>query len=440
MTALDKVIHNGIVVTMDDAFRILRPGAVSVKAETIHRVWSPLPEEPLPQADEIIDANGGLIMPGLVNVHTHLPMSLFRGLADDLVLEQWLNEYIFPAEAKHITPESVNVGARLSIAEMLLGGTTTCCDGYFLVDKFAPVVRESGIRAVLGQGVVDFPVPGVPNPQNNVLHATAFVKQWLNQTDRIRPSIFCHAPYTCSKNTLKGAKRTANEHDVMFQIHVAETSSEVQECHHKYGASPVKYLHQLGLLDENTLLVHAVWVDAEDIQIIADSGAAVAHCPESNMKLASGIAPLPDFLKAEIPCGLGTDGCASNNDLSMFGEMHTAAIVHKAHRGDPTLLKAPAVVRLATIEGARALGLDRSIGSLEAGKQADVIIIDLNRPHLCPLYHPSSHLVYAACSADVRHVFIAGKQVVSNGQLLTIDLHATLSQARQWSLTIAGLC
>jgi 5-methylthioadenosine/S-adenosylhomocysteine deaminase len=436
MTRMDKVIHNGTVVTVDGAFRILTPGAVGIKDGVIHQVWSPDPRVEPPDAVEVIDAGGGLVMPGLVNTHSHLPMSLFRGLADDLLLDQWLNEHIFPAEAEHITPQSVVIGARLSVAEMLLSGTTTCCDGYFLVSDFAQSVQDSGIRAVLGQGVIDFPAPGVPDPTKNIAHAVDFVKKWQTSSGSIQPSIFCHSPYTCSDKTLRDAKSAANDLGVLFQFHVAETRFETQQCQAAHGCSPVKYLHRLGVLDDHTLMVHAVWVDADDIGIIRDSGAAVAHCPESNMKLASGIAPVPDFLNAGIPCGLGTDGCASNNDLSLFGEMHTAAIAHKAHRLDPTVMDAPTVVRMATIEGARALGMDHSIGSLEVGKQADVIILNSDCPHMTPLYHVPSHLVYAARGADVRHVLIGGQWVVRDGVLLTMNLPVVLSQARQMGRTI----
>ena len=438
MTRMDKVIHNATVVTVDETFRVLAPGAVSIKDGTIHRVWAPRPGQPLPDAKEILDTGGGLVMPGLVNMHTHLPMSLFRGLADDLSLAQWLNEHIFPAEAKHITPQNVETGTRLSIAEMLLGGTTTCCDGYFLASDIARSVQDTGIRAILGQGVIDFPAPGVPDPKKNVTHAKAFVDQWRWQSPKIRPSIFCHAPYTCSDETLRQAKSAARDLGVMFQIHVAETAVEVEQCRRANGCSPVRHLARLGILDENTLMIHAVWVDADDIRIMADTGVVIAHCPESNMKLASGIAPVPDFLRAGIVCGLGTDGCASNNDLSLFGEMRAAAMLHKAQRLDPTVMDAVTVVKMATIGGARALGMDRAIGSLEPGKQADLIIVDLNRPHLTPLYNAPSHLVYAAGRADVRHVLIGGQWVVRNGELLTMDLADVLSRARRTGRVIVA--
>jgi 5-methylthioadenosine/S-adenosylhomocysteine deaminase len=430
MDHVDGLIINGTVVTMDTHGTCIEDGAVALKAGRIagvgtaadFRSWT---------AGEIIDARGGLILPGLVNAHTHLPMSLFRGLADDLPLEQWLNEHIFPAETGHIDALNVRLGARLSMAEMLLGGTTTFCDGYFLADAIAQAVAEVGLRAVLGQGVIDFPAPGVPDPEQKIQVAETFVAQWQGRCALIQPSIFCHAPYTCSARTLQDAKAAAARQKVIFQIHLAETQAEARQCRKIHGCSPVQYLHRLGLLDQRTLLVHAVWVDCADIAVLARSGARIAHCPESNMKLASGVAPIPDMLAAGLAVGLGTDGCASNNDLDMWSEMDMAAKLHKVHRLDPTVMDAAAVLRMATIEGARALGLDGQIGSLEPGKQADLVIIDMDRPHLTPLYDPHSHLIYAVHAADVRHVMVAGRTLVRDHALLTIDLESLLDQARR---------
>ncbi len=429
MRQTDILIHNGTLVTVDKNFRIIEQGAVSISAGRIEKIWSPGDGEPLPPAKETIDADGAIVMPGLVNAHTHLPMSLFRGLADDMALDRWLNEYMFPAEAQHITAQSVALGTRLSLAEMLLGGTTACCDGYFLTHHIAETVEACGIRAVVGQGVIDFPAPGVPDPEKNVAVAQAFAERWLQRSPMVRPSIFCHSPYACSARTLQAAKAAADELGVRFQIHVAETESEVHQCQKEHGCSPVANLQRLGVLDENTILIHMVWVDADDIQRVGDAGAAIVHCPESNMKLACGVAPTPDFLDAGITVGLGTDGCASNNDLSLFGEMDTTAKLHKVHRLDPTLLDAATVLQMATIQGARVMGLDHLIGSLEAGKAADLIIVDTQRPHLAPIYHPASHLVYAASASDVRHVMIGGRWVVRERRLLTLDLAAVLQEA-----------
>jgi 5-methylthioadenosine/S-adenosylhomocysteine deaminase len=426
----DTLIHNGLVVTVDADFSVLSGGAVAIRAGVIEKVWAPAEGEQLPAAREILDAAGGIVLPGLVNAHTHLPMTVFRGLADDLPLREWLEQHIFPAEAAHINPDTVRLGAQLASAEMLLGGTTTCCDGYFLVDAFFDTVAAAGMRAVLGQGVIDFPAPGVPDPARNIETARAFAEKRRGSCARVQPAIFCHSPYTCSERTLTAAKKAADDYRLLFQIHVAETAGEREQILAAHGCTPVRYLSRLGLLDARTLLVHAVWVDLEEVEIIARCGARVAHCPESNMKLASGVAPVPDFLSAGITVGLGTDGCASNNDLDLWGEMDTAAKLHKVHRMDPTVMDAAAVVRLATIDGARALGLDDAIGSLVPGKRADLIVVDAHQPRLSPVYHAASHLVYAARGGDVRHVMVDGRWVVREKRILTMDVDDLLQRAR----------
>jgi 5-methylthioadenosine/S-adenosylhomocysteine deaminase len=423
------LVTHGTVLTMDQQRRIIPNGAVVIKNGLIAAVGV---SDDIGKgfSGRVVDADGGLILPGLVNAHTHLPMSLFRGLADDLPLMTWLNEYIFPAEARYIDPDTIRLGTLLSCAELLLSGTTCCCDGYFYEDHVAEAVVESGLRAVLGQGVIDYPAPGVPDPADNVAHAMAFVDRWADRHPRIRPSIFCHSPYTCSARTLTAAKEAARKRNVLFQIHGAETRQERDQMLQDTGKTPVGYLDHLGILDEKTLLVHGVHVDEADLDILARRKTALAHAPESNMKLASGVAPLPAYLARGIVCGLGTDGSASNNNQDLFSEMDTAAKLHKVMHGDPTVTSAATVLDLATKSGARALGLDDRIGSLEPGKEADLIVIDTRAPHLTPMYHPESHLVYSATGADVRHVIIGGRPVVIDRHLLTLDLSTLLSDAR----------
>lgn len=437
MNHADILILNGMVVTVDGSGTCMEDGAVAVAGGRISAVGRTEDLEGW-QAEETLDARGKLVMPGLVNAHTHLPMSLFRGLADDLPLEQWLQEHIFPAEAQFITPERVYLGTQISVAEMLLSGTTTCCDGYFLATDVARSVAGTGLRAVLGQGVIDFPAPGVPDPARKIDVAQAFVRRWQKQSPLLTPSIFCHAPYTCSAKTLRAAKKSAEKLGVIFQIHVAETRTEERECRKTHGCSPVQYLDRLGLIDSQTLLIHAVWVDEADMETIARRQAPAVHCPESNMKLASGVAPVPRMQDYDIVVGLGTDGCASNNDQDMLLEMDMAAKLHKVNQLDPTVLDARTAVRMATIQGARALGMDRQIGSIEAGKEADLIILDLAQPHLTPMYHPESHIVYAAKGTDVRDVMIAGRWVVRDRRLLTIDMDKVMQEARKAESDIAG--
>jgi 5-methylthioadenosine/S-adenosylhomocysteine deaminase len=369
-------------------------------------------------------------MPGLVNTHTHLPMSLFRGLADDLPLMTWLNDHIFPAEAAFVQPESVYAGTLLACAELLLSGTTTCCGGYFYEHVCAQAVSRSGLRAVLGQGIIDYPAPGVPDPSENTSVARDFIHRWLHADPLIQPSIFCHSPYTCADKTLQTAKEIAGSAGALFQIHAAETRSEYELIKDSYHMSPIAYLDSLNILDSRTLLVHAIWLDDADIDIVARSGAAVSHTPESAMKLGSGVARIQEFMDAGIRVGLGTDGCASNNNLDMFQEMDTTAKLHKVSTMNPQAMKSRTVLGMATIAGARAIGLDRTIGSLEPGKQADIVILETQTPHLTPLYHPESHIVYAAKGSDVRDVMVSGKWRVKNRRLISMNLDDILDQAR----------
>lgn len=412
----DIMIKNGLLLTMAGDLDIIENGSVLIKDSKIEQIGRTTDFAHV-DAHQIIDAKGCIVMPGLVNCHTHLPMSMFRGLADDLPLDVWLNDHIFPAEAEQVNPDSVQQWSLHSIREMLLGGVTTCCDGYFHEDRVVKSMDQAGIRAIAGQGVIDFPAPGVPDPLQNIETATAFVNHTASVSKRIYPSIFCHSPYTCSQETLKAAKAAANQLGVLFQIHVAETRNEVNMIQALGDKTIIEYLDELNLLDDQTLMVHSVWIGDSDIRIIQDRGAKVAHCPESNMKLASGVCPAPKLIDAGVPVGLGTDGCASNNDLDLFGEMDSAAKLHKISLMDPCAMDARTTVKMATIEGAKALGLESRIGSIQSGKQADLIIIDTDKPHLTPLFDPYSALVYAAKSSDVDWVMVDGEILVESGQL-----------------------
>jgi 5-methylthioadenosine/S-adenosylhomocysteine deaminase len=426
--SLDLLIHNGVVVTVDRDFTVIENGMVGVSGDTIVLVARQSENEPLPEAVRHMDAQGGIVMPGLVNTHTHLPMTLFRGMADDLPLQTWLNEHMFPAEATFITPETARAGTRLACAEMLLSGTTTCCDGYFHEEAVAAAVKESGMRAVLGCGVIDFPAPGVPDPSKNIEHAVRYCEETAGISPLVTPSIFCHSPYTCSRETLTRAKAEAMKAGLLFQIHVAETRTEREQILGEHGKSPVGYLEDI--LDPSTLLVHCVWVDEKDIEIIARRKAAVSIATESNMKLASGMAPVPELIASKIPMGLGTDGAASNNDLDMFREMDMTAKLHKVRLQDPTTLDARTVLTLATRGGAAAIGLGDVTGSLEAGKQADMVILETNHPRLLPLHSPVSHAVYAARGSDVRDVLVAGRLVVKNRELLSLPVEEVMAEVQ----------
>lgn len=427
-------IKNGTIITMEKNCPVIHGGTILIKGTKIIRIDDSDRISANDGKTTVIDAEGSIVMPGLVNCHTHLPMSLFRGLADDLPLDVWLNEHMFPAEATRINPESTREWALHSCRELLLSGTTTCCDGYFHEDQVADAVMESGIRAVLGQGVVDFPAPGVPEPEKNIETALQFAETWKRRSSRIHPSIFCHSPYTCSAETLIKAKQTATRLGLIFQIHVAEAENEsamIPEnkmekisgnghsiLRKKALMSPVQWLEHLGILDKSTLLVHCVWLNEKDIAIIKKRKCAIAHCAESNMKLASGIAPVTDILKAGIPLGLGTDGSASNNNLDMFTEMDMVAKLHKVAKQDPCALKAESVAKMATLGGAKVLGLEKQIGSIATGKKADIIIINTRKPHLIPMHNPFSAIVYSVKGGDVAHVIVDGQQLVKHGKLM----------------------
>jgi len=425
MTKGTMLIRGGWVIPMTNR-AVYDGGAVLVKDGVIGAVFQKGDE--LPLVDEVVDATGCVVMPGLVNTHCHSPMSLFRGLADDMPLASWLNDHIFPAEAAHINPMTVRAGALLSCVEMLLSGTTTVCDGYFYEDEVAEAVMEVGMRAVLGHGVIDFPAPGVPDPSENVAIAETFVETWKNRWPLITPSIFCHTPHTCSEKTIAKAKEACRRLGVLFQIHIAETEDDVQRMKEDRGISPYQLLDDLQVLDESTLLIHNVWMDDGDMALMATHGVTASHNPGSNTKLASGVCPASALMDQGIHVGLGTDGAASNNNLDLFNEMQTTAKLHKAYSLDPAAMDAWTVLEMATIQGAKAIGLGGQIGSLLPGKRADITIVDMNKPHLTPVYNPASHLVYATTGADVRDVFVDGNQVVKGGNLLTVDVQAVMDE------------
>ncbi|MFH1980456.1 MAG: amidohydrolase [Pseudomonadota bacterium] len=435
----DILILNAAIITVNPAFDVIARGMVGIRDGKITRV-GPMPAAgTVPPAIEEVDAAGHIVMPGLINTHTHLPMVLFRGMADDLPLHEWLTRHIFPAESRWISPETVAPAARLACAEMLLSGTTTCCDGYFLENLVAAAVAEAGLRAVLAQGVIDFPAPGVPDPALNIAAAETFVANWTGRCGLITPSVFCHAPYTCSADTIRRGKTLADAGGVLFQIHVAETEQERTDCIAAHGVSPVAYLDQLGVLDENTLCVHAIWVDAADREILARRRPGIAHCPRSSMKLASGNSPVQAFFDEGLRVGLGTDGAASNNTLDMLAELTTAARLHKTVEMDPTAAGAREIIQAGTIGGAAAIGLGEVTGSIETGKAADLILIDTRAPHLTPMYHPASHIVYAARAEDVRHVLVAGRWTVRDRRLLTLDVDALMAAVNDVATAIAAV-
>lgn len=435
---IDWLLYNADwVVTCDSRMSRFCSGAVAVEKDRIVAVGPSAVLRDAFRGRSEIDLGGCLLMPGLVNAHTHAAMSLFRGLADDLPLREWLFDVIFPMEAAFVTPDTVYLGTLLAALEMLKGGTTTFCDGYFFEESAARAAFESGIRAVLGQGILDFPAPDQPDPARFRQRAEAYLASFPTLTGRVRPSLFCHTPSTCAPETLAWVKGLCRENGLLFQTHLSETAGEAEQVEGRFGKRPVHYLMELGVLDNLSLCAHAIWLSEDEIRALAESGAAVANCPESNMKLASGVAPVPALVSAGARVGIGTDGCASNNDLDLFSEMDKAAKLHKVFCLDPLCSPAAQVLASATSGGASAIGLGEETGSLEPGKKADIIAIDLDRPHLVPLYEPVSHLVYSARRSDVKHVWIDGKRLVADGAPLSLNEPDVLAEAGKAGIMIS---
>ena len=424
----DILVINGTLLTLDASHTEITDGAVAINQDSIAAIGS-VNEFADWSASRVIDARGGIILPGLINTHTHAAMTCFRGLADDLQLMNWLNDHIFPAEAK-LDDQKVYLGTLLACAEMIMSGTTCFCDMYLFEDAVARAARESGIRAVVGEVLYDFDSPNYGPIEKGFEYTQRLIDTW--QADPlISVAVEPHSTYLCAPELLKRAFKLTQSFSLPLVIHLSESKSEVQQIKERYGRTPVEHLAELGILAPNVLACHCVKLTENDIHLLQRFDVKVAHNAESNMKLASGVAPIPTLLNRGICVGLGTDGCASNNNLDLLLEMDTVAKLHKAQTLDPTSMDAVTVLKMATIEAARALGLDRRIGSLEAGKKADLIIIDTNKPHLTPMYSPVSHLVYAAMGSDVSTSIINGTVVMENGVLKTLDLEKVMDDVNR---------
>ena len=431
----DLLITGGLVVTMNDDWTTIEDGAVAVQGGTILAVGSSADLIANYRAVETIDAAGHAIMPGLINCHTHAPMTLFRGLADDLSLDVWLREHIWPAEAWAVKPEMVYWGTLLAASEMIRGGTTLFTDMYFFEDDIGRAAKQAGIRAILGEALLDFPSPNSKTPTEGLAYTEDLLQKWAGDP-LIRVSVQPHAPYSASADLLVRSKDLADHYGAIFLSHVAETANEVEEFKARTGRTPPAFLDELKVLDRNTILAHGIHLCDADIDLLAERETGIVHCPQSNLKLASGAMRLPDLLAAGVRVGLGTDGAASNNDLNMWGEINSAALLHKFVRNDPTVADARTVVRMATRVAADILGMGDQLGSLEMGKRADLILIDLEQPHLVPLYDIYSHLAYAINKADVSTVIVEGQLVMLDRQLLKVDERELLRQVREMAATI----
>jgi len=425
------------VITEDPQHRVIENGAVAIRGERILGVDTRAAIDARFHAAQRLDRPDAILAPGLIDTHTHAAMSLFRGIADDLKLQDWLEKYIFPAEAKNVSPEFVRWGTRLGCLEMLLGGTTTFTDMYYFEDVVAEAATEAGIRGVLGETIIGFPVPDAKTPKDSLAFTEKYLARFHNDP-LIVPAVAPHALYTNSDETLKAARALANRYNAPLIIHVSETKKENDDELAKRHATPTQTLDRLGVFNGRTVAAHCVWVNETDMAILKARHVGVAHCPSSNMKLASGIAPVTRMLALGIAVGLGPDGPASNNDLNLFEEMDMAAKLQKVARMDPQVLPATTALEMATMGGARALGMEKEIGSLEPGKRADLIMVRLDRPNAEPLYDPVSQMVYALKADDVRDVMVNGKPVVRDARILTLDEASILAKAAEYRAKISA--
>lgn len=435
---VDLIISGGTVVTMDKGRAIYNDGAIAVVGDAIAAI-GPRPEvEHAYHARQTIDASGKLVLPGFINGHTHVPMTLFRGLHDDVTLDDWLRKYIFPAEAKNVNEEFVRWGTRLAAAEQIRSGVTTFADMYYFEDAIAQETKAAGMRGVLGETFLDFPAPDNKSEAAMLAYTEKFLQKWQGDA-LIHAAPAPHSIYTCSAKTLQDAAALARKYHSPILIHVAEMKKEWEDSEKQNGTSPVQYLEKLGILGEDVVAAHCIYVDDADRKTLAERHVGCVHNPSSNMMLASGVSPVPEMRAAGVAVGLGTDGPAgSNNDLDLMEEMDLAAKLAKVTKMNPLALNAPAVVEMATIEGARALHMEKEIGSLEKGKKADIILISLDEPNAVPMYDTYAQLAYALKASDVETVVVGGRVVMRDHKLMTVDEKQAMDKARKYKKTIAA--
>jgi 5-methylthioadenosine/S-adenosylhomocysteine deaminase len=433
----DLLIAGGTVVTMDASRAMLDDGAVAVKGDTIVAVGPRGELEAKYAAAQTIDAKGTLVLPGFINGHTHVPMTLFRGLHDDVTLNDWLYKYIFPAEAKNVNEEFVRWGTRLAAAEQIRGGVTTFADMYYFEDAVAEETKAAGMRGVLGETFIDFPAPDNKSEPETLAYTEKFLKKWQGDP-LIHAAVAPHSIYTCSQKTLQDSAALARKYHAPILIHTAEMKKEWEDSQKQNGMSPVQYLDKIGLLGPDVVSAHCIFVDEADRKTLAQKHVGCVHNPSSNMMIASGVSPVAEMRAAGIAVGLGTDGPAgSNNDLDLMEEIDLAAKLAKITKMDPLALNAKAVVEMATIDGARALHMENEIGSLEAGKKADLILISLDEPNAVPMYDIYAQIAYALKGSDVETVVIGGRVVMRDRKLLTVNEEEAMAKAREYKKTVA---
>jgi 5-methylthioadenosine/S-adenosylhomocysteine deaminase len=425
---ISLVVIGRSVITQNARHQILSPGAVAINGNQIVDVDTPEAIALKYRALDTITARDQIVLPGLINTHTHAPMVMYRGLADDLALMDWLNKYIFPAEAKTVSPEMVRIGTRLAALEMIESGTTTYTDMYYFEEEIAKVTAEAGLRGVLGQTIIQFPVADAKTPAEGLARAERFIREFKDN-DLIVPAVAPHALYTNDRASLVASAELGRRFGVPVIIHFAETQDEVKVAREQYQMTPAAALESIGFWGPRTLAAHGIWVTDEDIRILKRHGVGVAHNPESNMKLASGAAPVGKYLAAGVAVGLGTDGAASNNDLDMFEAMRQASFLAKLSTMDPTAVSAQTALDMATILGAKALHMEGLIGSIEGGKRADIITVGMSATRQAPLYDPVSHLVYVTRGDDVRTTIVNGKVLMKDRQVRTLNRAEVIADA-----------
>jgi len=430
--AMDTVVTGALIVSMDADRHVYEDGAIVIKGDSIVAVGPRKDILSNYAAAQKIDASGKLIIPGLINGHTHIPMTLMRGIKDDVTLDDWLRKFIFPAEARNVTEDYVRWGSRLALAEMIRSGTTTFADMYYFEDAVAEETKAAGLRGVLGETWIDFPAPDNKTEAEMAAYSEKFLKKWQGDP-LIHAAVAPHSIYTCSEKTLRDAAALARKHNAPILIHVAEMRKEFVDSLEKNGTTPVQYLERIEVLGPDVLAAHCIWTDNTDMKILAERQVGCVHNPSSNMMLASGVAPVVDQRSTGMRVGLGTDGSAgSNNDLNMMEEMDLAAKLQKTYRVDPRALGAKGALEMATIEGARALHMEKEIGSLEPGKKADFVILSLDAANAVPMYDVYSQIVYALKASDIETVVVAGKTLLKEGTLLTVDEHQAIARAREY--------
>ena len=434
---VDLLVSGGTVLTQDAADTVIADGAVAVAAGSIVAVGPRRSLERRYRPRRSIDATGHLVLPGLVNAHTHVAMTLLRGIKDDQNLLTWLTKYMFPIEARFVSPDFVRTGALLACWEMIASGTTTFADGYFFEEEVAWAADVAGLRAVAGQGILDVPTPDAKNGAEGLARAEKFLGDWKGHP-RVTPALCPHSCYTVEPETFRKTRELAARFGARVMTHLAESAGELALMRERYATTPVRHLAALGVLDHSLTAAHCVAVDEEEIDLLVRARVGVVHCAESNMKLASGVAPVEKMLAAGVAVGMGTDGAASNNDLDLIGEMSTVAKLHKVHALDPTAMPARRVLRMATAGSAASLGMERQIGSLEAGKRADLIVVDVAAPNALPLYDPHSYLVYSARADAVQTVVVEGRVLMEKRRLKTLDLDAIRRKAERFGRRIAA--